>query len=249
MPRIMISLATIALLGLSACATIDTSTLETARTLNDKSFEVGLISSKNLNLNSAVSVEKDYWSEVESHDEDNELSSSLIFGPRLDLKITNGLDFCGRIYSSGSGEHWGTRLGIKKQLVHQGRSYLSIMPSFSYLKGTQFDLDFDPGGSTDHDDFSFRASGLDAQLLYSYEASRTYSYNLALRGSWHSYREVYNGVHNGPYDIWQGGLTTGIRKDVGKIFLQTELGVEVVRNTEGSLIPYIPVSIGFGFRK
>lgn len=231
----------------SGCAVLDTSTLETARTLNEKTMEAGLVSSMNMNLNSVVSVEQNHFAPVESHDDDSGLSWGLLFGPKLDLKLTNGLDFCGRAYSSGSREHFGTRLGIKKQLYHQDKSYLALMPSFSYLKGEQVELDIDLGGGSVDYEFSFQATGLDTQLIYTYELSPQYCYSLALRGCWHSYNEVYNGVDYGPYDIWQGGLTTNIYKSVGSLSLQTELGLEFVRNTEGSLKAYIPVNVGVGY--
>jgi len=232
---------------LSGCATLDTSTLETARTLNDRSMEVSAISTMNLNLNSAVSVEHNQFGLVDSHDNKSELTMAIVGGPKLNLKIIQGLDFCGRIYSSGSHEHWGTRLGIKKQLYHSGKSYLALMPSYSYLKGTQTEFIGDPGGSSEQYSYSFDAHGLDLQLLYTYELSEKYDNNLALRSSWHSYEEVYNGVSHGPYDIWQGGLTASIRKNVFGFYLQPELGLELVRNTDGIMKAYIPVNFSFGY--
>jgi|GEM_PF-6113932 len=236
------------LLLFSGCATLDTSTLETAKTLNDRSVEACAISTMNLNLNSAVNVEQNHSLDVDSHDDKNELSMAMVVGTKLNLKIIPGLDFCGRIYSSGSHEHWGTRLGIKKQLYHAGKSYLALMPSYSYLKGTQTEFFGNPGGGSEHYSYSFDAKGFDVQVLYTYEMSDTYDYTFALQNSWHSYKEVYNGVHYGPYDIWQGGLTASIRKSVWGCYLQPELGLDMVRDTDGVLKAYIPVSLGFGYR-
>ena len=222
------------LLGLSACAVLDLSTLDTAMPVAPAKVQVAPYQAIGLDMSSVVYDD-------DSYDNDQRYASvDLASGFKANISLREDLDLQMRAYM-GSGNSRGAKLGIKKLLMHEGNMYLAIAPAFNWVTDK-------PSNSEEPD---HKAYGTELQLLNTYESGGA-SITLVARGNYSRLmldRKVYgsgSGTDFREYDIVHGGLRANVCLKAKHLYMIPEIGFELVPVIKGklSMIPTIGWTIG-----
>jgi len=222
------------LLSLSACAVIDISILDTALPVAPETYQIAAYQALGLDLRSVVYDE-------DSSDESG-ASADLVNGIKTNISLNPELDLQARAYFSSNS--WGGKLGLKKLMYQEGRSYLALAPAFSYVQETNNDNNFD-----------VQVFGAEMQILFSQKWGNQ-SGTIALRGNYNKYLEdirhddeEHYWIENKEYDVVHGGIRANVCLKYKFLYFIPEIGVETIPVINGvfTVLPSFGYAIGIEF--
>lgn len=222
------------LLSLSACAVIDISTLDTALPVAPADFQISPYQALGLNL-ASVFYDEDSSDEYGA-------SVDLVSGIKTNISLNPELDLQARAYFGSNS--WGGKLGLKKLMYQEGRSYLALAPAFSYVQEANNDNNFD-----------VQVFGAEMQILFSQKWGNQAG-TIALRGNYNKYLEDIRHdeeepywVENKEYDILHAGIRANLCLKYKHVYFIPEIGVEgiPVKNGVFTVLPSLGYAIGIEF--
>jgi len=222
------------LLGLSACATLDISSLDTALPVAPAKAQIAPYQAIGLDLASAV------YNDSNENDDDRYASVDVASGVKANISLKPDLDLQLRGYI-GTGNSRGFKVGVKKLVRTEGRHHLAIAPAFNYIEEN-------PAESAEKS----RAFGAEMQVLYTQKWGRSAA-TFVLRGNYERYLvngwdwEAAADYHE--YDLVHGGLRVNLCIRSKHLYFIPELGFEIVPVINGklSMIPALGYAIGVEF--
>lgn len=222
------------LLALSACATLDISSLDTALPVAPAKAQIAPYQAIGLDMASAV------YHDSDGTDEDRYASVDVASGIKANISLKPDLDLQLRGYI-GTGNSRGFKLGVKKIVRTEGRHHLAIAPAFNYIEEN-------PAENADKS----RAFGAEMQVLYTQKWGSS-SATFVLRGNYEKY--LVNGwdwdeaKDYREYDLVHGGLRINLCFRSKYIYFIPELGFEIVPVINGklSMIPALGYALGVEF--
>ena len=231
------------ILSLSACAVIDISTLDTALPVAPADFQLAAYQALGLNLASVFYDE-------DSSDEPG-ASADIVSGIKANISLNPELDLQARAYFSSNS--WGGKLGLKKLMYQEGRSYLALAPALNYVQEMNNENNYD-----------VQVFGAEMQILFSQKWGNQ-SGTIAIRGNYNKYledvrhyeelpdirpdEEGHYWVENKEYDIVHAGIRANVCLKYKFLYFIPEIGVEgiPVKNGVFTVLPSFGYALGIEF--
>jgi len=239
------------LLILSACAVVDLSSQDSARTLPLKQFELSSYTGSGLNLYSTQNFDTimaqvdsmTFWSNSWRVWDKRRIGS--VWGLKYALGIAANTELGVKTYlSSGTG----FQVGIKRQFFEKGSIYSAFQVSGHAMLGgineTTDTYHNDQYKNRDKSDIY----GFELRWLLTSQTKDSFSSTLSPHYSFHRLYRNHNGIDYGPYDIMTGGINGNIRFNIKSFFVVLEAGIEAAEDKKGDLTPFGMGSLGLGFK-
>lgn len=223
---------------LSGCAVVDISTLDTAVPLPPKDFKIGIYESVGLDISSAV------FNEYDGDDQQDNLIGYAVVGTDLALGLPDDMELGSRFYIGPF--NGGVRLYLKKLLMHEKDTRISILPAFTYVYESESD-------DTDEWD-KFNAYGAEVQVIYTYTLNKHLAVSGAVRGNYSRYTEKRHDNQSnspdvlGPYNVLHGGFRANLELQAGGLYFIPEVGVEFAPIVNGRFGVLPTVGVGLGLK-
>lgn len=219
------------LLGLSACAVLDISTLDSAVPLK--------AGQSRLSAHQTVGVDISSMTYVNYYLEDNSdfyATPVPVTGVKYSYGHNGKTDIGGSVWLSAF--NFGGRIYLKHLLLKEGKTYIALVPGMTYV---QIQEEYEDTFDRRHE-----AIGSEIQLLYTYQTGKSISFTTALRANYNRYTETVlkdvgmDEVY-GPYDVVNVGVRGNMKLNMGPLVLIPEIGVECVPVVNGKLT-FLPVT-------
>jgi hypothetical protein len=247
MPRRLVSVLGCTLLATltTGCAVMNTSVMDTAETMERGHVDVGAEYSLGLDLTTAVLLEDDT---SESFTADR-LAGSQTLGFRVGYALFDGFELRARLWASIGGA--GAGLSAKYGLPMGGdRTSFAVAPGINAVT-TESEGD---DGSLENWVADVSSLGVEIPLLVTYRLSGRVALTGALRYSIDvidiTFPEGSGLVDlNGTFTLHRLGIVNGWTFELGPLYLQPEVGVELASQINGDLgvIPVIALGGGLKF--
>ncbi|MDP2172901.1 MAG: hypothetical protein Q8M98_07810 [Candidatus Cloacimonadaceae bacterium] len=233
--------ALLLLSALTACAVMDTNSMESAVPLPKNKIDVQAYTGTGIDLSSVAKPE--YWDENAYEG----ASSDFISAYKLAIGVGNDSEIGLKAWTAALSA--GARGYYKKRFYHVGKRSFAIAPGLTLVISDDGTVDLD----NLFEDRNHRAIGFEIPLIFTYEPNDNVYLSSAIRANHHLYWESVLNDDNevisiGPTNITHYSFHQNATLHNKYIFITPEVGLIMITNVRGRFIFVPSMAFGLGIR-
>ena len=235
---LLILLAVLAGLLLSACAGVDASVLDTAECLGKGAMGIGMAYT--------LGIQVPEWLEIEA---ENIFDYDSVF-PMQYMEIEYGVadDIDAKLRFGLTGNASTAKLLLKKQLVKEEKFSTAVVMGGGYARGNEY---FWEPTEDDGRGMDYQLLTAEGQMIITKELKKDNYLSFAIRGNYHNYTEDATGLATRERDFYHAGVRVNYKRYHKGFYGILELGAEAPLSVEDlqQVYPWIGLKFSWDTKK